>query len=81
MLYKSHAIAYITHYFNNLSVYEKGEKKVHARTHTHTHTHTHKGTTNKDLWAGYVWAPKELEYDPSSLNVNTSAFYWVMLPV
>ena len=56
MLYKSHAIAYITHYFNNLSVYEKGEKNVHARTHTHTptHTHTHKRTTNKDLWAGYV---------------------------
>ena len=46
MLYKSHAIAYITHYFNNLSVYEKGEKKVR--------THTHKGITNKELWAGYV---------------------------
>ena len=72
MLYKSHAIAYITHYFNNLSVYEKGGEKS---------AHTHKGITNKELWAGYVWAPKELEYDPSSLNVNTSAFYWVMLPV
>lgn len=57
MLYKSHAIAYITHYFN-LSVYEKGEKN--RSVHTCMHTQTHTGTTIKELWAGYICAPKEL---------------------